>query len=112
MPSGHSLRENYIVKVRARIQGSKALTRIIEYIEADLSDYGDAEDLKRRKQGLMTQAQVNAAFTLLRKVLPDVTAQTIVVEDSREEAPREMTLGQLMTEWQERAQQPARSHLN
>jgi hypothetical protein len=69
-------------RMRSRIEGFDYITKIHEYI------MGENE---------MNQSQVNAMFSLLDRVMPKLSQQTLVVE--REDHPRNMTLADLQAEW-------------
>ncbi len=67
------------------------LTKLIEFACADPND----EDENKRPDAIMTSAQVSTALALIRKVLPDIAAQTVVVHDTRDKHPRDMSIAEL-----------------
>jgi hypothetical protein len=56
--------------MRQRIEGTKALEKLVEYVEAD-----PKESIK-----IMTAHQATVALALLKKVSPDLSSQTLKVE--------------------------------
>ena len=78
-------------KARDRIRSTLIMKRIIEYALADPKD----EDESRRPEALMTPEQIRTALALIKKVLPDIAAQTVVVHDTRDKHPRDMSIGEL-----------------
>lgn len=83
--------QHWTEKARERIRSSLLIERLAEYIAADPDD----EDEKRRPGAIMTPHQVQTALALIKKVLPDIAAQTVVVHDTRDKHPRDMTLQEL-----------------
>ena len=88
----------YMVRARERIQASGVVGKLLDYIMADPLD----EDETKRPQAIMTDGQARAAFQLIKKILPDLAAQSIQVQVTRDQPVREVTLDQLMNEWEER----------
>jgi hypothetical protein len=85
-------------RARERIQATDILKKVLAYICADPM----AEDPRERPEAIMTDGQARAAFALLKKVLPDIASQTIQVQVMHDRPVREVTLDQLMNEWEER----------
>jgi hypothetical protein len=86
-------------RARNRIRSSLLIERLADYIAADPKD----EDENKRPGAIMTPHQVSTALALIKKVLPDVAAQTVVVHDARDKHPRDMTLEELYDAWAQKA---------
>ena len=78
-------------KARNRLRAKPLLERLVEYALADPK----AEDESQRPEAIMTASQVSTALALIKKVLPDIAAQTIVVHDTRDKHPRDMSISEL-----------------
>lgn len=83
--------KHWTERARNRIRSSLLIERLVEYIAADPED----EDESKRPAAIMTPDQVRTALALIKKVLPDIAAQTIVVHDTRDKHPRDMSLPEL-----------------
>jgi hypothetical protein len=75
----------YAPKMRHRIEGSEALTKLLDFIAAP------ADEAPK----VMTPIQVNAALALLKKVVPDLSQQTLNVEDNTTTRARNLTRQQI-----------------
>ena len=99
-------RANYMARARTRIEATNLTKKLIAYVTATPDE----------AEQIMSQSQVNAAFALLKKVLPDIASQTVKVEVKTDAPTREMTLEELMTQWEtlrpKSVSLPGTPHLN
>ena len=90
--------KSWIDRARERVQASKYLDLLEDFI------YGN-EDPKTGKPVHITTDQLRAILSLLDRVLPKLSQQTVQVEDRRKEV-RTMSLEELVEEWDD-----GRTHL-
>jgi hypothetical protein len=79
----------YMVRARKRIEGTQALTKLIDYVAADPTG-----DNGPKPGDLMTHKQVDVCLALVKKVVPDLSSQTLHVTDEKTSA-RELTLAEI-----------------
>jgi len=76
--------QQYITRFRDRVQASK--------YEEMLDDH-----ITGKKE--LTHSQMKAIEILLDRTVPKISAQALVIEDKRQKAPREMSMAEMMEEW-------------
>ena len=86
MPSREQ--QGHISKARERIRSGMVLQRLLKYYNMS------TEEAKE----YMSPEQVRLGLALLKKTLPDLSAQTVVVHDARDKNPRDMSLQELYDE--------------
>ena len=99
LTKSHTDSKPWMVRARERTEASGILDKLIEYIMAD----------PEVAPTLMTEGQARAAFVMLKKVMPDLSSQTVSVQATRDRPARELTLDGLMKEWEERTSTQANS---
>jgi hypothetical protein len=90
---GNSSQKSWIDRARDRVQASKYLDLLERFI------YGENDPKTQKPQELSTD-QLRAVLSLLDRVLPKLSQQTVQVEDKRKEV-RTMSLEELISEWDE-----------
>ena len=79
---------SHIGRSRDKIRSGMVLDRLLKYYSLPADEAKD----------FMSPEQVRLGLALLKKTLPDLSAQTVVVHDARDKNPRDMSLQELYDE--------------